>query len=182
MKKVLRILFDTAWGAPALLAFVLVLGDLRSIFAAPLSHCGTLCFLLDVSLEVLPVVAGFILLVAFVLSLVRRNWQGLKMLGLVLAVLFGLGALRVPVMLAHERVSQHFSGNAQYSPRAEAPPPSRSGDAASPRRAGLTRGATESRIPQGGRCGILARLFARGNGRQGRRIFFSALNRAGSGW
>lgn len=117
MKKVLRILFDTAWGAPALLAFVLVLGDLRFIFAAPLSHCGTLCFLLDVSLEVLPVVAGFILLVAFVLSLVRRNWQGLKMLGLVLAVLFGLGALRVPVMLAHERVPQHFSGNAQYSPR-----------------------------------------------------------------
>ena len=115
--KVFRILFDTAWGAPALFGFVLVLGDLRSIFAAPLSHCGTVLFLLDVALDVLTVLAGCILLVAFVLSLVRRNWQGLKMLGLVLAVLIGLGALRVPVMLAHERVSQHFSGNTQYSPR-----------------------------------------------------------------
>ena len=117
MKKIFRILFDTAWGAPALFGFVLVLGDLRSIFAAPLSHCGTVLFLLDVALDVLTVLAGLVLLVAFVLSLVRRNWQGLKMLGLVLAVLFGLGALRVPVMLAHERGSHHFSGTAQYSPR-----------------------------------------------------------------
>ena len=64
MKKIFRILFDTAWGAPALFGFVLVLGDLRSIFAAPLSHCGTVLFLLDVALDVLTVLAGLVLLVA----------------------------------------------------------------------------------------------------------------------